>query len=42
MEGIRKRIKDKPGNVHNPLYPPYLKGDNEGESPFFKRELVEN
>jgi hypothetical protein len=24
------------GNVHNPLYPPYLKGDVEGEPPSFK------
>jgi hypothetical protein len=27
-------------NINNPLYPPCLKGDVEGESPNFKRELV--
>ena len=24
---------------HNPLYPPYLKGDSEGEYPYFKGEI---
>jgi hypothetical protein len=27
-----KELKRRLGKIHNPLYPPYLKGDSEGEN----------
>jgi hypothetical protein len=35
-----KELRSRPGDIHNPLYPPYLKGERKTEALYLRYHIL--